>query len=233
MEKTILITGANRGIGLGLAQYAALRGYKVIGTARDPGSADELNASSGPEGAVRVEQLDSSLSESVEALAQKLVDVPIDIVINNAGIFPHECDSLVDFDDTAFIRCMQTNTLGPIYVTRALLPNLKKSDQKTVVQISSNLGSIHDASKGEMGFLGYRTSKAALNMVTATIAHELRPMGITCVALHPGWVKTDLGGPHAPLSTDESVSSILDTIETLEIGDSGRFMDNQGKPLPW
>lgn len=225
---TILITGANRGIGLGLAQHAAQRGYTVIGTARNPDSAKELRATG-----ARVEQLDTGSLESVEALAKTLGDTPVDILVNNAGIFPHECDDINDLDLEAFERVMRTNTMGPLLLTRALIPNVEKSERKVVVQITSNLGSITDASKGEMGFLGYRTSKAALNMVNATIAHQLKPRGITCVAVHPGWVKTDMGGEGADLTRDESTSSIMDTIDAISPDQAGAFVDYAGRPLPW
>lgn len=233
MTTTILITGANRGIGLAMAQHAAARGWSVIGTTRDPDSASKLNAITGPAGKVRVEQLDTTCDDSAKALAKTLKDLPIDIVINNAGIFLHECDTIEHFDQGAFVKCFMTNTVGPMLVTRALLPNLKASKRKVLVQISSNLGSINDASMGQMGFLGYRTSKAALNMANVTIANELRPVGISCVAIHPGWVQTDMGGADGQLKPDESAAAILDTIEKLTLKDSGRFVDYNGKPLVW
>ncbi|MCA9304234.1 MAG: SDR family oxidoreductase [Phycisphaerales bacterium] len=225
---TILITGANRGIGLGLARHAAERGYTVIGTARNPENAGELKAV-----ASRVEQLHTDSVDSVNALAEKLRGEPIDVLINNAGIFPHECDDINDLDLDALQRVIQTNTLGPIMLTRALIPNLEQSKRKTSVSITSNLGSITDASKGQMGFLGYRTSKAALNMANATMAHQLKPKGINCVVIHPGWVQTDMGGQAAPLTPDDSTRSIMDTIDGLSMSDTGRFVDYQGKELPW
>lgn len=225
---TILITGANRGIGLGIAKHAAERGYSVIGTARDPESADALKATG-----ARVEQLQTDSDESCKALAQRLGDEAIDVLINNAGIFLHDCDDLEDFNPESFMRTIETNTLGPLLLTRALIPHLERSKRKLLVQHSSNLGSIADASTGRQNALGYRASKAALNIATATIAHELKPRGITCVTMHPGWVRTDLGGPHADLSTDESASSILDTIEGLTHADTGRFVDFAGNELPW
>jgi NAD(P)-dependent dehydrogenase (short-subunit alcohol dehydrogenase family) len=225
---TILITGANRGIGLGLAKHAAERGYSVIGTARNPEQADELRAV-----ASLVEQLNTDSAESVASLADRLAGEPIDILVNNAGIFPHECDDINDLDLDALDRVIQTNTIGPIMLTRALIPNLEQSERKSVVSITSNLGSISDASKGQMGFLGYRTSKAALNMANATMAHQLKPKGISCVVVHPGWVQTDMGGQAAPLTPDQSTSSIMDTIDRLSIEDSGRFLDYRGKEMLW
>lgn len=225
---TILITGANRGLGLGMAKHAAARGYTVIGTARNPGSAEGLNAI-----ASRVEKLDTSDHGSIDALAQTLGDIPIDILVNNAGIFPHECDDINDFDTESFERVMRVNTLGPILTTRALMGNIARSVRKLNLSITSNLGSITDAAKGEMGFVGYRASKAALNMANATIAHQLKDKGITSVVIHPGWVQTDMGGPQAPLMPDESTGSILDTIEKITAKDNGRFLDYKGDTLPW
>lgn len=225
---TILITGANRGLGLGMAKHAADRGFTVIGTARNPDSADELKSI-----ASRVEQLDTSSRESIDALVQRLGDEPIDILVNNAGIFPHECDDINDLDFDAFERVLRTNTFGPLMLTKAMVSNVAKSDRKLIVSITSNLGSITDASKGQMGFLGYRTSKAALNMANATMAHQLKPKGITSVVVHPGWVQTDMGGQAADLTPDQSTSSILNTIDQLSAKDNGRFVDYKGDELPW
>lgn len=225
---TILITGANRGIGLSLAQRAAQRGYSVIGTARDPDAAGELKATG-----ARVEQLVTDSNESCTALAERLGNESIDVLVNNAGIFLHDCDQLEDFNHESFMRTLEVNTLGPLLLLRALIPHLERSERKVSVQISSDLGSIADANTGRQGALGYRIAKAGLNMATATIAHELKPRGISCVSIHPGWVRTDLGGPHADLSADESASSILDTIEKFTQADNGRFVDYSGNEVPW
>ena len=138
---TLLITGANRGIGLGIAQHAAQRGYSVIGTARDPDAAQELKATG-----ARVERLVTDSDESCKALAAKLGGEAIDVLVNNAGIFLHDCDELEDFNHESFLRSIQTNTLGPLLLTRALIPHLERSERKLLVQHSSNLGSIADAS---------------------------------------------------------------------------------------
>ncbi len=225
---TILITGANRGLGLGMARHAAQRGFSVIGTARDPGKADELK-----QVATRVEPLDTSDRGSIDALAQRLGDTPIDILVNNAGIFPHACDDINSFDPDEFERVFRTNTMGPILMTRALMNNIARSNRKLNVSITSNLGSITDASKGTMGFLGYRVSKAALNMSNAVIAHQLKGKGITSVVIHPGWVQTDMGGPQAPLTPEDATGSIISTIDALSASDNGRFLDYKGDELPW
>ena len=164
---TILITGANRGLGLGMAKHAKARGFDVIGTARNPENADELN-----EIASLVLPLDTSDADSIASLSNQLDGKPIDILVNNAGIFPHECDDINDLDLETLERVIRVNTFGPILTTRALIKNLAQGKRKLNVSITSNLGSITDATLGQMGFLGYRTSKAALNMANAVIAHQ-------------------------------------------------------------
>lgn len=225
---TILITGANRGLGLGMARHAAARGHTVIGTARNPEQANELRAVT-----EQVEQLDTGDAASIDALAERLRDQPIDILVNNAGIFPHPSDDITDLDTAALEQVIRVNTLGPILTTRAFINHLASSELKLNVSISSNLGSINDATTNGGGYLGYRVSKAALNMGNAVIALQLKEKGVTSVVIHPGWVQTDMGGPQAPLQPDESTESIIETIDRLTPEDNGRFLDYQGRPLQW
>lgn len=225
---TILITGANRGLGLGMARHAAQRGWTVIGTARDPGSATELSGV-----ASIVEPLETDSPASIAALAERLAGEPIDILVNNAGIFPHACDDINELDLDTLERVLRVNTLGPILTTRALIDNLASSQRRLNVSITSNLGSITDASKGAMGYLGYRVSKAGLNMGNAVIAHQLKDKGITSVVVHPGWVQTDMGGPQAPLTPEQSTGSIIETIDALGAEDNGRFLDYRGREMKW
>lgn len=226
---TYLITGANRGIGLALAQAAAEQGHRVIGTARDPDSADDLRAT-----ADRIEQLDADSDESCKALAKVLETEPIDVLINNAGISPERSGNLADFDPEAYVQCLRTNSVGPLLVTRALLPNLEKGEKKLIVQISSQMGSIGDVARdGNTGALAYRSSKSALNMASRLVANELKPRGIACVMMHPGWVRTDMGGPNAHLGSEESAGAILKTISELSIEDAGRFCRYDGEPIAW
>lgn len=227
--KTILITGANRGIGLALAQAAAERGHRVIGTARDPDSADDLRGT-----ADRIERLDADSDASCRALAEVLRTEPIDVLINNAGISPENSGKFLEFDPEAYLQCLRTNSVGPLLVTRALLPNLEKGEKKMVVQISSQMGSLGDvAREGSTGGLAYRSSKTALNMASLLIANEIKPKGIACVIMHPGWVRTDMGGPEAHLGTDESAGAILDTIGGMSIADTGRYVRYNGEPIAW
>lgn len=222
---TVLVTGANRGIGLEYARQFAAKGYRVIGTARDPADAKELSAV-----ADRVESLDVTSAESVAALATRLRGVPVDILVNNAGVFDRK-DVTVDKVDFAMMeQTLAVNTLGPLRVTQALLPNLRAGKRRTVVNMSSQLGSI-EGSNGR--WYAYRASKAALNQVNKTMSAELATEGFVCVVLHPGWVRTDMGGPGATYSPEESVRGLVAVIEKLGPADNGRFYDFKGNPIPW
>ena len=224
-KATVLVTGANRGLGLEYARQFAARGYEVIGTARDPGDAKELLAV-----ADRVEQLDVSDPASVAGLARRLNGVAIDILVNNAGIFDRRDVSLDKVDFEMMERTLAVNSLGPLRVVQALLPNLRKGERKIVASMSSQLGSIEN-SNGR--WYAYRSSKAALNQLNKTLSAELAGEGFVCVVLHPGWVRTDMGGPEATYSPEQSVSGLVAVIENLGPADNGRFYDFKGNPIPW
>jgi NAD(P)-dependent dehydrogenase (short-subunit alcohol dehydrogenase family) len=221
----VLITGANRGLGLEFARQFHAAGARVVGTARRPDAADQLKALG-----VRVEQLDVTDAESVARLASRIGSEPVDIVINNAGIGGRH-PSIEQIDADAVDRIFQVNCLGPMRVTQALLPALRKGDRKLVVNISSRLGSIE--LNGQGGYYGYRESKAALNMFSRSLASELSAEGFTCVVISPGWVRTDMGGSRATLSPAESIQGMIAVINGLTTRDSGGFFDYRGERLPW
>lgn len=222
---TVLITGANRGIGLEYARQFSAKRYKVIGTARGRSDGKELSAV-----ADRVEQLDVSDSMSVAALAERLNGVAIDILVNNAGVFDGKDVTVERVDCAAMERMLAVNTLGPLRVTQALLPNLRAGTGRIVVNMSSELGSIEESSGR---WYAYRTSKAALNQITKTLSVELAQEGFVCVVLHPGWVRTEMGGASATYSPQESVSGLIAVIEKLGPADNGNFYDFRGTPIPW
>jgi NAD(P)-dependent dehydrogenase (short-subunit alcohol dehydrogenase family) len=224
-SKTVLITGANRGLGLEFARQYAKAGWSVIGTARKPEKAADLKALG-----VRVMQLDVADEASVEQLATGLEKHPIDLLINNAGMANRGAEfETVDFD--LLERVLSVNTVGPMRVTQALLPNLRLGSTKKIVNISSDLGSIEKNTGGN--FIGYRESKAALNMFTRSMAAELGDEGFTCVVMSPGWVHTDMGGPEAPLSPAESITGMRAVIDGLKPEDSGSFQKYDGTTVPW
>lgn len=222
---TVLVTGANRGIGLEFARQFSEAGATVIGTARRPDAANDLR-----DLGVRIEQLDVTDADSVAALAEAIGDDSIDVLINNAGIGRNgpsvESTSIDDVIDV-----LQVNTVGPMRVTQALLPAMRAGDRKLIVNISSRLGSIE--ANGNGGFYGYRESKAALNMFTRSLAAELRRDGFTCIAMSPGWVRTDMGGPQATLTPAQSISGMIKVMGTLTVDDSGLFYNYAGNQLDW
>jgi NAD(P)-dependent dehydrogenase (short-subunit alcohol dehydrogenase family) len=223
--KTVLITGANRGLGLEFARQYGAAGWQVIGTARRPEAATDLNALE-----VQVMQLDVTDQESVDRLANDLENTPVDLLINNAGIFPR-VGGLAEADFVAVERTLAVNTIGPMRVTRAMLPNLQRGHSKQIVSITSGLGSIADNTNGR--FYGYRESKAALNMFTRSLAAELRKEGFTCIVMSPGWVQTDMGGPNATLKPAQSISGMRAVIARLTPEDTGTFWNHDGEQVPW
>lgn len=222
---TVLITGANRGLGLEFARQFTEKGYTVIGTARSPDEADELRDTG-----ARIVELDVADSASVRAMAEELKDTKIDILINNAGIGGHGAGSFTDLAIDKLDWTFQVNTLGPMRVTQALYDNLLMGEKKMILHVSSIMGSIEMNSGSAYG---YRMSKAALNMFNKTLSLELADKGFICVVLHPGWVQTDMGGEQAPLEPEASISGLISVIEGLDSSDNGRFYDYTGKELPW
>src|SRR6187551_2833678 len=230
---TTLITGANRGIGLEFSRQYAADGWRVLACARSPESSDALNtlAAQYP-GQLSVHRLDVADHPEIDQLAMSLADQSIDLLINNAGVYtdPHGGASN-NSDYEAWMRAFLVNTMATFKMVRAFRAHIVRSNKKTVVTISSKMGSIADNSSG--GSYMYRSSKAAVNMVVKTLATDLKPEGVIALVLHPGWVKTDMGGPHALISSMQSVSGMREVISRLTIEDSGRFVSFDGKAIPW
>jgi len=224
--ETVLITGANRGIGLALAQQFEQAGYDVIGTARKPNKAKKLKALG-----VRLEQLDVADPNSVSALAKRLEGVVIDILINNAGIGGHSTDTFAELDIEKLDKVYNINSLGPLRVTQALLPNLGASNHKRVANVSSRMGSIELNTWGCC--FGYRGSKAALNSFNKSLSMELGEEGFVFVVLHPGYVKTDMTKGRGNITASESAGGLFKVISQLKAEDNGKFYDFKGKAMPW
>jgi NAD(P)-dependent dehydrogenase (short-subunit alcohol dehydrogenase family) len=220
----IVITGANRGIGLALARRYAARGDEVHGTARDPSQAKELAAVRG----VKVHALDVRDDASVAAFAKSLGDEGIDVLVNNAGVGHWE--GLSEFDPALALRLFDTNAVGPVRVTRALLPMLKKAKGK-VFHMSSGMGSIGDNAMG--GAYAYRMSKAALNMAGRTLAIELAKDRVASIVIEPGWVKTDMGGAGATITAEESAEQLGAIIDARGMESTGKFFRRNGTEFPW
>jgi NAD(P)-dependent dehydrogenase (short-subunit alcohol dehydrogenase family) len=222
---TVLITGANRGLGLEFAQQFAAAGASVLGACREPQLAAALAQISG----IEVCGLDVGSAASVAALAATLKGRPIDILINNAGRL--SAGRAEHNDPEAVLEMFRINTLGPLMLSEALIDNLAASTRRLIVTVSSDLGSLSGNASG--GNLGYRVSKAAVNMVMRTLAVELKPRNIGCVLLTPGWVRTDMGGANAPLSPTQSVTGMYRVIERLGPRDTGRWLDHSGQECHW
>ncbi len=226
IAKTVLITGANRGLGLEFARQYSAAGWEVIGTARKPATATDLK-----DLGVRVMQLDVADAQSVAALAKALEGEPVDLLINNAGMANRDGMDFETMDLDAVERVLAVNTIGPMRVTRALLPNLRAGNGKQIVHITSGLGSIEENTDG--GYYGYRESKAALNMFNRSLAWKFKDEGFTCVVMSPGWVRTDMGGPEANLSPEESITGMRKVIAALTPGDTGTFQSWDGTIRAW
>lgn len=218
-----VVTGANRGIGLELVRQLSQRGDEVVAATRDPAGAKALAAlAAGANGSIRVLACDVGDDESVHRFASELGSVAVDVLINNAGIMG-KMQAFADLDLDDVRRTFDVNTLGPIRVTRALLPHLGRGTAKRIVQISSGMGSITDNGSG--GAYGYRMSKAALNMANKSLSRDFAGKGFVCVVINPGWVQTDMGGASAATPVDESVRGILGKVDALGPSDTGRFLD--------
>lgn len=231
---SVLITGANRGIGLGLTKAYLKKGWDVIATCRDPDNAPELKALSGK---IHFHPLDVTNHKAIDALAGEIEGQPIDVLINNAGVLGSDGfekggvgQTLGDMDYDGLRRTLEVNTIAPLKVSEALLPNLELGDQKKLIAITSRMGSI-----GTMdgGFISYRTSKAALNAIMRNLSIGLQEKGIAVAVLHPGWVKTDMGSDAAPTEIAESVQGLIEQIDQLHLEHTGCCKDHTGETIPW
>jgi NAD(P)-dependent dehydrogenase (short-subunit alcohol dehydrogenase family) len=233
---TVLITGANRGLGLEFARQYATAGWRVYAACRAPDRAKELLAiERASNGQVSLPRLEVEAAGDIERLAGELRGVAIDVLINNAGIGwppkpPHDAFGKTNYDDWA--KVMAVNVLAPMRMSEAFVEHVARSDRKVIAMVSSRLGSIA-AVEFNLSDHVYRTSKAALNMLTKMLSHYLRDRGIIPVALAPGWVRTDMGGSNAALSPEESIGGMRQVIERLRPADAGGFFNHQGETVPW
>lgn len=230
--KTVLITGANRGIGLEHTKAFVSRGIRVFAAARSPEDADDLNAlAAGHAGKITVLRYDAADPESPALLKAILGDTPIDLLLANAGAMGGSNQSFgsVDIDDV--LQLVRVNALAPLQLAEALAENVARSSRKLIAFQSSKMGSIDDNTSG--GYYAYRISKAALNMVAKGISSDLSSRGVIAVALHPGWVKTRMGGAGAPVAVQQCVAGQQRLFDKLTMADSGHFFNYDGTELPW
>jgi NAD(P)-dependent dehydrogenase (short-subunit alcohol dehydrogenase family) len=225
---TCLITGANRGLGLEFAKQYGAEGWKVIATCRQPAQAEALNAL---EGEIEVHPLDVTDFARVEDLAKKLSGLPIDLLLNNAGIYGPRVVPYNTVDYAAWAEVFRVDTMAPLKISAVFSEHVAKSKLKRIVTITSKMGSIADNTSG--GSYIYRSAKAALNAAMKSLAVDLREKQIIVAVFHPGWVRTDMGGPGATIEAFESVAGIRDVIGRLTLEDSGRFINYDGTDLAW
>ncbi|MGE0597156.1 MAG: SDR family oxidoreductase [Hyphomonadaceae bacterium] len=230
--KTILITGANRGIGLAHARRYAERGARVFATARKPAEAEELQAlAERYRGQIDIPAYDAAESNASAALKEALGDTPLDLLFANAGLIGSRGSAFGDTDVEAILDLLRVNALAPLKLAEALADNVAASARKLIAFQSSKMGSIADNSSG--GRYDYRISKAALNMAARGVAMDLRGRGVIAVALHPGWVQTRMGGAGAPVTVDACVAGQQALFDRLTPDMSGRFFNYDGEELPW
>lgn len=229
----ILITGSNRGLGLEWATQYARLDWRVIATCRYPDEAAELQHLRLHHPNVELHRLDVTHPEQITTMAKALHNQPIDILLNNAGVYLERTrpNTLGQIDYSAWEQSFRVNTLGAVRMTGALFNHLTRSEKRLVVTITSHMGSI--AEIDSPGSYAYRSSKAALNTAMRGISLELRPHSVGVLLLHPGWVRTRMGGCDAPLSTTESVNGMRTVIDAFDMSKSGRFFRFDGSEIPW
>jgi NAD(P)-dependent dehydrogenase (short-subunit alcohol dehydrogenase family) len=233
MMQRVFITGSNRGIGLELVRQYLARGAQVFGGCRHPARASELNSlQESSSGSLIVFPLDVTNSKAITDAKDMISGFTdsLDILYNNAGVGA-ESPPLGHLTDAAFLSVFRINTIAPLMVAQAVLPLLQKGERPVIANITSRMGSIDDNSSGSD--YAYRASKTALNMINKSLSVDLAGIGVIPVVIHPGWVKTDMGGKSAPLSVAESVTGILKVVDGLESTHSGRFLAWDGEEIPW
>lgn len=229
--QTILITGANRGIGLELAGQFAADGWNVIACCRNPAEAALLQQLCERFSSIEIHPLEVTDYEQMADLASQLSHRSIDILLSNAGIYGPKGVGFGDVAATDWRQVLEVNTIAPMMLVQAFVEQVAASQQKLVAVISSKVGSIADNGSG--GSYLYRSSKTAVNQVVKSLSIDLAGRGIAVISLHPGWVKTDMGGPAAEISTDESVSGLKGILQSAGSAQSGQFIEYNGEQIPW
>jgi NAD(P)-dependent dehydrogenase (short-subunit alcohol dehydrogenase family) len=229
---SVLITGANRGLGLEFCRQYGEEGWRVFACCRQPETATELQSMAARWSHLTIHTLNVADFQQIDQLAQQLNAEPIDVLLSNAGVYGDKTDydfGALDYD--VWLETLRVNTLAPIKLSEAFLPHLLKSQRRLIVPITSLMASMADNGSG--GSLLYRSSKAGLNAAMKSLAIDLRPKNIAVLILHPGWVKTDMGGKHAPMMPEESITGMRRVIEEFSLEKTGSFLNFKGELQPW
>lgn len=231
MTKNVFITGANRGIGLELTRQYLAAGEKVFASARDPSIEGLSRLTERYPDNLKIVMLDVTDESNIQTVAGSLESTSIDLLINNAGLFHSKHEDFSSLNPDIWIEEFRVNSIAPFLVTRALKSNLANANSSVVGMISSKMGSMGDNQSG--GSYSYRSSKAALNAVSVSLANDLSDLDISVVALHPGWVQTDMGGPNGLIDVETSATGLKAILDKAGKAESGKFYDYSGKQLPW
>jgi NAD(P)-dependent dehydrogenase (short-subunit alcohol dehydrogenase family) len=226
---SVLVTGANRGLGLEFARQYAEDGWRVFAACRSPNQAAELARLCDGHPAASVHAVDVAEPASIDRLAGELSEEPIDLLLNNAGVIGKN-QHFGSLERDGWLAALATNVVGPALMCQALVENVARSERKLMVTITSGMGSIADSSGGHYV---YRSTKAAVNMVMHSLALELKARGIGVFVINPGWVKTDMGGARAPLSPQASIAAMRGVFDGVTLEDTGAFLNYDGGRYPW
>lgn len=228
---SILITGTNRGIGLELVRQYLDEGWEVYATARKLQHATELQQLAEAYPSLHSYSLDVTHHEQRLALASQLKGIPLDILINNAGVYGQDDAFFGHTDEEKWLEALRINTIAPMKIMELFANNIALGEKKIIASISSKMGSMDDNGSG--GSYVYRSTKAALNAVMVSAAHDLKSSGISVVILHPGWVRTDMGGANGEINVQQSAERLRSILASVTIENSGDFYDIDGSIIPW
>ena len=228
-SQQVLITGANRGLGLEFTKQYAADGWNVLACCRHPQSAMALQTLAVAHSNVMVHALDVADFAQIDALAFKLKDENIDVLVNNAGVYPNSSFGNTDYN--AWADGFKINSMAPLKMAEAFVQHVTRSQLKKIATITSKMGSIDDNTSGES--YSYRSSKTAVNMVMKSLSIDLKPYGISVITLHPGWVQTDMGGPNGLINAQTSVTGLRKQIADLHLSNTGKFVAFDGKAINW
>lgn len=228
-DNTLFITGANRGIGLEYVKQYAQEGWRVLASCRNPADASALQALANTYANIELYAIDIANFDQIEALGRKLIDQPIQLLINNAGIYPESSFRTIDY--AKWMEAFKVNAMSTLKLAEVFIPHLVKAGNAKLVAMTSKMGSIDDNTSG--GEYIYRSSKTALNMVMKSLSIDLNKYGVSVAVLHPGWVRTDMGGPNGLIDAKTSVQGLRKVIGMLSLDNSGKFYAYDGKEIAW
>lgn len=232
MISSILITGANRGIGLELVRQYAEADWRIFACCRSPEKAKDLEMLADMrKGQISIHPLDVGQAEDIGRLAKELSQEKIDILFNNAGVSGPQPQGFGSINSEAWLQAMRINALAPFHMAVAFVHHVSASKRRIFAIMGTQLGSIMDNTSG--GIYVYRSTKAAAHMVGKSLSVDLAPHGIITLMLHPGWVRTDMGGPDATMSVEESVRGLRQVLDRANVSDNGKLISYKGRVLPW